>query len=112
MGECVRAINLPYELLPQKGWKPTGDPVNGSLSEAVVPCNNAMDLNSASWVPVFLRGWGHVGQREYDLAVSDYSKAIELSPVNWRAYEYKARGLAQEGRGDFEAAVSDFRNIT
>jgi Flp pilus assembly protein TadD len=29
--------------------------------------------------------------------------------VNWRAYAYKARGLAQEGRGDFEAAVSDFR---
>jgi tetratricopeptide (TPR) repeat protein len=102
MGECVRAIYLPYELLPQKGWKPTGDPVDGSLSEAVVVCNNAMD--SASWVPVFLRGWGHVGQREYDLAVSDYSKAIELSPVNRRAYAYKARGLAQEARGDFEAA--------
>src|SRR5262245_31543628 len=70
MGECVQAISLPYELLPKKGWKPTGDPVDGSLSEAVGLCNNAMDLNSASWVPVFVRGWGHMGRREYDLAIS------------------------------------------
>ena len=50
-----------------------------------------------------------MGERQYDLAVSDYSKAIALSPVNWRAYAYKARGLALEGKGDIEAAMSDFR---
>ena len=69
MVACVQAINLQYELLPRKGWKPTivrGGPVDGTLSEAVVTCKNAIALNSASWVPVFLRGWGYVGQREYD----------------------------------------------
>ena len=50
-----------------------------------------------------------MGERQYDLAVSDYSKAIALSPVNWRAYAYKARGLAHEGKGDVERAMSDFR---
>ena len=108
MGECVQTINLSYELLPQKGWKP-GDPIDRLRSEGVVACKNAMDLNSASWVPAFFRGWGHMGQRQYDLAVSDYSKAIEMSPANWRAYAYKARGLAHEGKGDLEAAISDFR---
>jgi len=108
MGECVQTINLSYELLPQKGWKP-GDPVDRLRSEAVGACKNAMDLNGASWVPAFFRGWGHMGQRHYDLAVFDYSKAIELSPVNWRAYAYKARGLAHEGKGDLGAAISDFR---
>jgi tetratricopeptide (TPR) repeat protein len=94
MGECVQTINLAYELLPQKGWKP-GDPVDRLRSQAVVACKNAMDLSSASWVPVFFRGWGYMGQREYDLAVSDYT--------------YKARGLAHEGKGELEAAMSDFR---
>src|SRR5215831_5629010 len=108
MAECVQTINLAYELLPQKGWKP-GDPVDRLRSEAVVACKNALDLNSARWVPVFFRGWGYMGQRQYDLAVSDFSKAIELSPANWRAYTYKARGLAHEGKGDLEAAMSDFR---
>src|SRR5262249_5559617 len=107
MGECAQTINLSHDLMPQKGWKP-GDPVDRLPSEAIVACKNAMDLNSASWVPVFLRGWGHMGQRQYGLAVSDYSKAIELSPVNWRAYAYKARGLAHEGKEDIEAAISDF----
>jgi len=41
--------------------------------------------------------------------ISDYSKAIELSPANWCAYAYKARALAQEGKGDIEAAISDLR---
>lgn len=112
MGTCVQAINLPFELLPRKGWNPTivpGDPVDATLSDAVVLCDNAMDLNRASWVAVFFRGWGYVGQRQYDLAVSDYTKAIELSPTNWHAYAYKARGLAQEGKGDIEVAISDLR---
>ena len=108
MGECVQSINLSYELLPRKGWKP-GDSVDRTRSAAAVACKNAMDLNSASWVPVYLRGWAYMGERQYDLAVSDYSKAIALSPVNWRAYAYKARGLALEGKGDIEAAMSDFR---
>jgi tetratricopeptide (TPR) repeat protein len=107
IGECAQTINLSYELLPQKGWRP-GDPVDRLRSEAIVACKNAMDLESTNWVPVFLRGWGHMGQHQYDLAVSDYSMAIELSPVNWRAYAYKARGLAHEGRGDIEAAIHDF----
>jgi len=108
MGECVQTIDLSYELLPQKGWKP-GDPIDRLRSEAVVACQRAMDLNSASWVPVFFRGWGYMGQRQYDLALSDYSEAIESSPANWRAFAYKARGLAHEGSGDNEAAMSDFR---
>jgi tetratricopeptide (TPR) repeat protein len=107
MNECVQTIDLSYDLLPSKGWKP-GDPLDRSLSKAIVACKTAMDLNGASWVPLFFRGWGHVAQRQYDLAVSDYSTAIELSPVNWRAYAYKARGLAQEGKGEIEAAISDF----
>jgi tetratricopeptide (TPR) repeat protein len=107
MGECAQTINLSPELLPHKGWRP-GDPVDRLRSEAIIACKTAMELNGASWVPVFLRGWAHMGQRQYDLAVSDYSKAIELSPVNWRAYAYKARGLAHEGKEDIEAAISDF----
>lgn len=112
MGACVDAITLGHDLLPRKGWKattPPGDPADGALSKAILPCKHAVDLNSTDWVAMYLRGWGYVGQREYGLAATDFSKAIELSPEKWRAHAYKARGLAKEGNGEIEAAISDFR---
>ena len=43
---------------------------------------------------------------EYDRAVSDYTKALELNPR--LAEVYDARGLARAAQGDLDRAISNF----
>lgn len=53
-----------------------------------------------------LRGQARVALQDYDPAVSDFGKAIELEPLN--ADAYFERGLAYKARGDYESAIRDF----
>lgn len=52
------------------------------------------------------RGDNYLNSRNYDLAIAEYARAIELDP-NSRALYY-SRGLAYHQKGDFENAVDDF----
>jgi Flp pilus assembly protein TadD len=44
---------------------------------------------------------------QYDKAISDYTKAIEINPRD--AVTYTNRGLAYAQKGQFEMACSDFK---
>ena len=44
--------------------------------------------------------------REYDRAISDFTRAIELEPRN--PFAYKNRGVARNLRGDVEGAIEDY----
>ncbi len=48
----------------------------------------------------------HRAKREYGLAITDYTKAIELDPKNARAYHY--RGLARHVTKEYDQAIADF----
>jgi tetratricopeptide (TPR) repeat protein len=52
------------------------------------------------------RGAIYANKREYDLALSDLTKTVELSPKDARSYSN--RGLAYLRKGDFAAAIEDF----
>jgi tetratricopeptide (TPR) repeat protein len=43
---------------------------------------------------------------QYDKAISDYTKAIELNPKH--ADIYYSRGLAHNKMGQYDKAISDF----
>lgn len=54
-----------------------------------------------------IRANAHIVKAEYDLAVFDYDKAIELSPNESMAYFY--RGDAYEKLGNIQKAVADYQ---
>jgi tetratricopeptide (TPR) repeat protein len=43
---------------------------------------------------------------KYDLAIQDYTKALEVDPAN--SFAYYNRGITKDRMGDFEGAVADF----
>jgi tetratricopeptide (TPR) repeat protein len=46
---------------------------------------------------------------EYDKAIADYNKVIELDPKS--AQTYYERGRAYESKGDYDNAASDFEKV-
>jgi WD40 repeat protein/serine/threonine protein kinase/tetratricopeptide (TPR) repeat protein len=54
----------------------------------------------------FTMGRLHIGLRQYDKAIADYSKAIELAPKNAAARYY--RGLAYLTLHQYEMAIADY----
>lgn len=56
------------------------------------------------------RGVVYSDRREYENAIADFSKAIELDP-NY-AIAYNNRGLAHHGRGEYARAIADFAKAT
>ncbi|MDH3576102.1 MAG: tetratricopeptide repeat protein, partial [Desulfobacteraceae bacterium] len=54
----------------------------------------------------FKRGNSYLNEGQYDKAISEYSKAIEINPKDNKAYT--KRGLAYGRRGQFDQAISDF----
>jgi tetratricopeptide (TPR) repeat protein len=43
---------------------------------------------------------------QYDKAIVDYTRALEVNPAN--SFAYYNRGITKDRMGDFEGAVADF----
>src|SRR5262249_36609609 len=54
----------------------------------------------------FQRGMAWYGQRQWDLAINEFSNAINLDPTYADAYAY--RGSCSPFKGDFHRAIEDF----
>ena len=54
----------------------------------------------------FNRGLKHQNQNEYEKAIADYNKAIELNP-NY-VYAYGNRGISYKNLGKYELAIADY----
>ena len=52
------------------------------------------------------RGMAYEERGEYNLAIVDYTKAVELDPEN--AERYISRGIAYRLKSDFDSAIEDF----
>ena len=52
------------------------------------------------------RGEAYTGKGDYDRAIADYTKVIELKP-SW-ALPYRCRGEAYTGKGDYDRAIADY----
>ena len=54
-------------------------------------------------------GIAYAKNGEYDLAIADFSKAIELEPETLSAYEH--RGVVYYNKGRFHRAIDDFSAV-
>lgn len=77
----------------------------------------------AAWAAVprtvddfYRRGTAHLNSRDYDAAIADFTRALELAEKhNQRVYRpaiYAARAAAHNNRGDFAAALHDVSQAT
>ena len=53
------------------------------------------------------RGYAYGHKGDYDRAIADFSKALELNPKD--AHLYHNRGAAYEDKGDHDRAIADYR---
>ena len=52
------------------------------------------------------RGIAKVGKGDFDGAIADYSRALELDPKF--AAAYRKRGIAKQAKSDFDGAIADY----
>lgn len=52
------------------------------------------------------RGVDYLANGQYDQAISEFTRAIEINPG--LAYAYSNRGVAYAGKGEYDLAISDF----
>jgi tetratricopeptide (TPR) repeat protein len=71
-------------------------------------CSQVIRRNKKAGWAYLHRGVAHEDKREYDRAVADYSKAIELDPS---ADAYYYRGSVYRKKGDFDRALADFSEV-
>jgi tetratricopeptide (TPR) repeat protein len=55
------------------------------------------------------RGNAHHDKGQYDPAIADYTKAIELNPTD--AVVYNNRGIAYRAKGDNDSAIADYSKV-
>ena len=67
--------------------------------------NSRQELRQTLAIAYHRRGTAFASKKEYDRAITDYTKAIEIDPTHVGAYN--DRGLAYTSKGDYERAVAD-----
>ena len=67
--------------------------------------NSRQELRQTLAIAYHRRGTAFASKKEYDRAIADYTKAIEIDPKHVGAYN--DRGLAYTSKGDYERAIAD-----
>lgn len=63
-------------------------------------------LNDRAWIAYCNRGNAYAAQGRSDLAIADFTKAIELKPDH--APSYNNRGMEYAGAGEIDRAIADY----
>ena len=82
-----------------------------SLARAVDDYTRAIELGLTEEADLYAdRGWAYQELEQFESAIADFSRAIELDPENPETWG--ARGDGYITLGDFEAALNDYNNAT
>jgi tetratricopeptide (TPR) repeat protein len=73
----------------------------------IVDYNSTIESYPQSFNAYLNRGGVKQAKGDFDGAIADYDKAIELDP-NYACHIYFRRGLAKVRKGDFDGAITDF----
>jgi TolB-like protein len=82
------------------GW---GDDPHGALTSAIETADHLIGIDPSNAKSYVVRAWAHQYCREYDLALADYRRALELNPnlalnLFTMAWSEAVAGLAAEAR--------------
>ena len=70
------------------------------------PSSYAKDIDSSDVVEIFNQGLDYFEKGDYENAIKDFNRALEINPKFAEAYNN--RGNAYALMGDFERAIADF----
>jgi tetratricopeptide (TPR) repeat protein len=89
---------------------------SGNSEKAIEECTRSIGSgkHSGSELAGFfrIRGTAYYKKAQYDMAISDFTRAIELDPESTHvSFEYYWRGRAHGNKGDYEKAILDFTAI-
>ena len=92
---------------------PTPAPDIGATVEAMVEAKLAEQANNVPPNPdlakdYYNRAGGYFNAGEYQLAIEDFGKAIQLGVPNLQSYAYGNRGYAYYALGQYQQAIQDF----
>ncbi len=83
------------------------DPLYESVQEDLKVIEDVIDKKIKSKTAIHLyKGVTYVHKRQYDQAISDYTKAIEINPRF--AMAYRTRGTAYLRKRQYDQAISDY----
>jgi len=89
------------------GW---GDDPGGALTSAIETADHLIGIDPSNAKSYAVRAWAHQYRREYDLALADYRRALELNPnlalnLFTMAWSEAVSGLAAEAREHAQMAL-------
>ncbi len=96
----VETKREPVQFVSLEGALP--QPNAGSARDAKETLSGAM-LSAKTY---YDSGVKYLGKKEYDLAISEFNKSLEIYPVS--AATYNNRGFAYAKKGRYDLAISDF----
>lgn len=76
------------------------------IERAVAALPPQMMLPPGTAEAYFRLGWLYQNQGQYNQAIADYDKAIELDPKY--VFAYNNRGIAYYSQGDYQRAIADY----
>jgi tetratricopeptide (TPR) repeat protein/uncharacterized membrane protein len=83
---------------------------DGSGDDAIAGCDRAINSEKFKGTPLVElyndRGWEKTAKKDYEAALADYDKALELDPKS--SLTYKNRGLLHYHKEEYDAAIADF----
>jgi len=77
----------------------------GSGEVAIRGCTELISRNPKDGGAHHIRGNAYCAKKDYDRAIADYNRAIELNPKI--AILFTARGMAYMQKGDYDRTIAD-----
>jgi eukaryotic-like serine/threonine-protein kinase len=102
-----RAIELNPNYAPAHQWYSHLLMARGRTGESIVEAKRAVELDPLSLAANLNLGWQYHWAKQYDLAVEQLRKTLEIEP-NFEQGHW-GLGLAYEGKGLFEEAAKEFQ---
>jgi len=102
-------MNENLEDLKQKADQLESD---GSWDKLIPLCTKIIDLEQEprAKASVYVkRGAAYIQKGEYEKAIEDCTKAVELNPAHANAYIN--RGIAYDKKGDHDLAIKDYTKV-
>lgn len=89
------------------GW---GDDPGGTLFAALETADRLIGIDSSNAKSYLVRGWAHQYRKDYDLALADYRRALQLNPnlalnLFTMAWSEAVAGLSSEAREHAQRAL-------
>jgi tetratricopeptide (TPR) repeat protein len=84
--------------------------MSNNYEKALKIYNKGIRWNKKSTLLFWRRGGLNDRNENYNLAINDFSKSIELDSLYNTGYAYWSRANSKESLGDFEGALLDFNN--